>query len=69
MEITNKFRKKPISTKVQLAMGLVVAGIGALAPSDSKSTNYCSPGNNGDCVLMTSGDMHCSAGFFWNDCT
>lgn len=69
LKISDKIKDIARNRKVQLAVALTISGVGFLAPDDSKSTNFCSPGNNGDCLLTTGGNKHCTAGDFWNNCT
>jgi hypothetical protein len=70
MKTLQKIKNRVKEPKVQLAIGLAVVTAGLCVSDTSKSLlNYCTAGKNGDCVLITDGNKHCSAGDFWNDCT
>lgn len=73
MKPLQKLKASVKGPKMQIAIGLAVVTAGLVISDTSKSTeslaNFCTTGNNGDCVLITDGNKHCSAGDFWNDCT
>ena len=74
LKIKNKLKETASNRKVQFAVALAVVSTGFLIPNDAETlnapvANNCMSGDAGDCVLITDGNMHCSAGDFWNDCT
>jgi len=73
MKTLQNLKSKAKQPKVQLAIGLAVVTAGLFIPDTAKSlamaADFCKKSNIGDCVLITDGNLHCSAGDFWNDCT